>query len=51
MIGICFGIILFLNYFQIKYQKVNNKNKVIITYIVSFVITGVTFLLNSIFQT
>lgn len=50
IIGICLIIIVGLNYIQIKYQKVNNNNKIFITYLVSFIISCVTFLLNSIFQ-
>ena len=50
IIGICLIIIIGLNHFQIKYQKVNNNKKIFITYFVSFIISCVTFLLNSIFQ-
>ena len=50
IIGICLIIIIGLNYVQIKYQKINDNNKLFITYLVSFIISGVTFLLNSLFQ-
>ena len=50
IIGICLTIILGLNYVQIKYQQASDNNRIFITYLVSFIITGVTFLLNSIFQ-
>ena len=50
MIGLCFSIILGLNYYQINYQKINDKNKIFMTYLVSIAITCITFLLNFIFQ-
>ena len=50
IIFVCFIIILFLNYIQIKQNNGDSNHKVIIKYCVSIVITLIISILNSIFR-
>ena len=50
IIGICFVIILIINYLQIKYMKNSSFNKNVVKYGLSMLITGVISLINIMFQ-
>ena len=50
IISICFLIILFLNYIQIKHKEKHSGNKLIIKYLISLAIALVISVLNAIFQ-
>ena len=50
IICLCFTLILFLNLIQIKHQKGNNNNKVILKYLISIIITLIISVLNTIFR-
>ena len=50
IIAICFFIILFLNYLQIKHKEKHSENKLVIKYILSLAIALVISVLNAIFQ-